>query len=154
MILAIGLTQRYRCVVIPELMKGVLPPGIHVATISEVKEAFATDPWRLGLFGGLRIALADLRAAHCSRVWLDGSFVTDKKRPGDYDLCWDTAGVDLGALDPVVLMTTPPRYQQSMKYRGDILPNLVERVSGKPMLEFFQQDKNTGGVKGIIELTI
>lgn len=135
-------------------MNGVLPPGIHAASVAEVKGTFAMDAWRIGLFGGLQLALSDLKIARCSRVWLDGSFVTAKKEPRDFDLCWDMDGVDWNALDPVLLMVQPPRKEQSLKYRGDVLPNVTESGSGKLILDFFQQDKSIGGIKGIIELTI
>ena len=43
------------------------------------------------------------RSAGCRRVWLNGSFVTARDEPGDFDACWDTDEVDLDALDPVLL---------------------------------------------------
>ena len=133
---------------------GVLPPGVHSATLAEVRAAFATTPYRLSLYGGLRVALADLVAINCDRAWLDGSYVTDKAVPGDYDLCWDTTGVDWTALDPALLDVDFPRPLQQLKYRGDVLPNVVEGTSGLLFQEYFQQNKNTGGTKGIIELTL
>lgn len=133
---------------------GVLPPGIHPATIAEVRAAFATTPHRLSLYGGLMVALSDLMVIGCVRAWLDGSYVTDKAVPGDYDLCWDTAGVDWNALDPALLDVDFPRTLQQLKYRGDVLPNVIEAASGLPFQEYFQQNKNTGGTKGIIELTL
>jgi hypothetical protein len=39
-------------------------------------------------------ALNDLRDAGCKRVYLNGSFVTSKDEPGDFDACWDPTGVD------------------------------------------------------------
>ena len=133
---------------------GTLPPGIHVATLPEVKATFATTPYRRSLYGGLLIALGDLRACKCARAWLDGSYVTDKQVPGDYDLCWDLTGVDWGSIDPVLLDVDFPRATQTLRYRGDVLPNTVESDSGLPYVEFFQQNKNTGGLKGIIELRL
>ena len=139
---------------IPGLIVGVLPPGVHPATLTEVRAVFATTPQRLSLYGGLLVALSDLRAIGCVRAWLDGSYVTDKQVPGDYDLCWDTTGVDWNAVDPALLDVDFPRLLQQIKYRGDVLPNYVEQNSGLPFQEFFQQNKNTGGTKGIIELTL
>lgn len=150
----IPLTQRYCCVMIPGLMNGVLPAGVHQASLAEVRAAFATTPHRLSLYGGLVVALSDLGAIGCRRVWLDGSYVTDKAVPGDYDLCWDTVGVNWNALDPALLDVDFPRPLQQIKYRGDVLPNVIEVDSGLPFQEFFQRDKNTGGAKGIIELAL
>jgi hypothetical protein len=39
-------------------------------------------------------------------------------------------------------------------YRGDILPNVTESASGAPFVDFFQQNKITGGVKGIVAINL
>jgi len=40
------------------------------------------------LLQGLGDALGILQAHGCERVWVDGSFVTDKPDPGDFDCCF------------------------------------------------------------------
>ena len=52
---------------------------------------------------GLRAALEDLKNAGCRTAYVDGSFVTIKAIPNDYDACWDEDGVDPVLLDPVLL---------------------------------------------------
>ena len=52
---------------------------------------------------GLELALDSLRSAGCATVYLDDSFVTAKEDPHDYDACWEGRGMDLSALDPVLL---------------------------------------------------
>lgn len=106
------------------------------------------------LLEGLKGVLDDLAKAGCRRAWLDGSFVTDKKHPGDFDLVWDPAGVRLDELEPVILDVHHPRRAQHEKYGGDILPNVTESTSGMPFLEFFQQDSLTGKPRGIVELPL
>lgn len=150
--LDIVMTQQYCCVMIPDLVNGRMPAGVHEAGLDDVIATFAQTPWREWLLEGLRLALADLAAAGCSAVYLDGSYVSGKSVPGDYDLCWDMTGVDLAALHPVITMVTWPRAEQRARYRGDILPNIVEANSGLPMLDFFQTDKDTGSPKGIVKL--
>jgi ribosome-binding protein aMBF1 (putative translation factor) len=64
---------------------------------------FGHTPRRLALLSGLKAGLDALRAAGCRRAYLDGSFVTAKEAhfgtpPGDFDACWETAGVDFPAL--------------------------------------------------------
>ena len=81
----------------------VLPPGIHDASIDEIEVRFATTPHRRWLFEGFRRVAQALTDAGCSTLYLDGSFVTAKPHPGDYDGCWDHLGVDLVSLDPVLL---------------------------------------------------
>jgi hypothetical protein len=139
---------------LPEFEDGVLPPGIHQASWREVEERFGWNDRRQRLLSGLRSLLEELAHAGCSRAWLDGSFVTDKHHPGDFDLAWDPEGVDIGKLDQVLEDLDPPREAQKKKYGGDILPNVIEEGSGMPFLEFFQQDAVTGQTRGIVELRL
>jgi hypothetical protein len=132
---------------------GVLPPGIHEAVWAEVAERFGGTTHRQELLQGLREALDVLRDAGCVRAFLDGSFVT-RAVPNDFDLCWETDGVDWEALPPALLDVDPPRALQQAVYRGDILPNVQESGSGMPILEFFQKDKVTGGAKGIVAIDL
>jgi hypothetical protein len=137
---------------IPALYRGLLPPGIHSGDWKEVEAMFGTTPWRLWLLEGLRAALAELARVGCRTAYLDGSFVTNKAVPGDYDLCWDPTGVDLLAIDPVFRDLAAPRAAQKAKYRGDLLPNVIEGSSGMPFIDFFQIERNTGLAKGIVAL--
>jgi hypothetical protein len=142
-------------VVLPQLNgDGVLPRGIHEAKWDDIVARFGGTVHRRELLSGLWAALHDLRAAGCGRAYLDGSFVTDRDIPNDYDLCWDMAGVDFASLNPVLLDVRPPRAAQQARYRGDILPNIVETSSGAPFVDFFQTNKLTGGTKGIVAINL
>lgn len=146
-------TTNMLCCVIPEWTSdGLLPPGVHVAPWPEVIDRFGWTAWRRSLLTGLQSVTDHLGAVGCSRVWLDGSFVTTKERPGDFDIVWDMEGADLKAIDPVLRHLAPPRVAQHAKYGGDILPNVIEGGSGMPFVDFFQQDEETGDPKGIVEL--
>jgi hypothetical protein len=147
-----GLTQQYCCLVRVDLHNGLLRPGIHWYDWQELVDQFGTTPHRRALLSGLKAALTELARAGCRAVYLDGSFVTDKLVPNDYDLCWEMDYVDLACLDPIIKDTRPPRNAQKVKYMGDLLPNVVELSGGLPFLEFFQIDKNTGAKKGIVAL--
>lgn len=139
---------------IPPLVNGLLPPGVHEATWAEVETVFGTNPHRKALLQGLLAALQNLRAAGCARAHLDGSFVTDKEIPGDFDGCWDGEGVDPDRLDPVLLDFRAPRLRQKAKYGGELFVNVPEGSTGKPFVEFFQIDKESGAPKGIIALDL
>ena len=132
----------------------VLPPGEHPATIDEIENRFAHTPHRRQLFAGLKLLLGNLKAAGARRAWLNGSFVTDKTVPDDYDLCWDPNGVNPDLLDPILLDLSAPRFAQHVKYGGDIFPNVTEQHSVSLFLDFFQVDKTTGGPKGIIVIDL
>jgi hypothetical protein len=43
---------------------------------------------------GFKEAVKALRKAGCRKVFLDGSFITEKPIPGDFDVCWDCTEVD------------------------------------------------------------
>lgn len=73
---------------------------------------------------------------------MNGSFVTAKDEPGDFDACWDTDGVDLEALDPVLLDLSDHRAAQNARFGGELFPNVVESQSGLSFAEFFQTRTN------------
>jgi len=89
------------------------------------------------------------------RFFLNGSFVTAKEIPGDYDACWDIEGVDPDILDPVFLDFTESRNAQKQKYLGEFFPaQMPEGISGVTFMEFFQLDKETGHSKGIVAIPL
>jgi len=133
---------------------GALPQGIHDASWDEIVARFGWTEYRRELLAGLRDVLGDLQLAGCRRAYLDGSFITDREVPGDYDLCWEMDGVSMKKLHPVLHDVDPPRAAQQARYRGDILPNVVEGQTGAPFVDFFQRNKVTGGVKGIVAINI
>ena len=103
---------------------------------------------------GLRAALIDLRNAGCRIAYIDGSFVTDKEFPGDYDGCWDMTGVDLEAIDPVLYEFTQARKAQKDKYFGELFPmNWPANLAGLTFIEFFQNDQGNNA-KGIIAIEL
>ncbi len=126
---------------------GNLPPGKHVATFVDVKKRFGTNSRRLWLLEGLNLLLIELKKAGSDEVWLDGSFVTQKELPGDYDMCYQIRGVNPDLMDPLIFSQN--RDERKKKYRGDIFPNTIEGDTGKPFDEFFQEDQD-GNQKGII----
>jgi hypothetical protein len=88
-------------------------------------------------------------------VYIDGSFVTVKREPGDYDACWDIEGVDLESLDSVFLDFSDARGAQKRKYLGEFFPaQMPEGASGKLFLDFFQIEKETGKPKGVVGLKL
>lgn len=134
---------------------GNLPAGIYHVTWAELKSRFGWNSRRQWLLAGLYAACQSLSAAGCQTVYINGSFVTTKTYPNDYDACWDLAGVDPTLLDPVLLTFDAGRATQKAKYRGELFPaQLTEGGSGMTFLAFFQVDKNTGQSKGIVALDL
>ena len=134
---------------------GNLPPGIHDATWDEVVERYGGNRRRERLLQGLKRALDDLRAAGCQTVYLDGSFVTQKELPGDFDACWVPDGVSSDDLHPSLLKLTIPRSAQKRRYGGElVIADGLSEPFGPRYLQFFQQDARTGQVKGIIKVDL
>ena len=130
---------------------GNLPAGVHWASWAELNERFGWNEHRRRLLRGLRSALLALQLAGCRRAYLDGSFVTAKEIPNDFDGCWDLDNVDPLRLDPVLLEFRHGRAAQKAKYLGEFFPaQAIESRSGAVFLEFFQINKDTGEPKGII----
>lgn len=135
----------------------VMPSGLHPASLREIEARFAINVSRRAQFDGLIAALRSLRAAGCVRAFLDGSFVSAKPAPGDFDACWDPAGVDLAQLDPVLLTFDNQRAAQKAKFKGEFFPSSVPADQvGTTFIEFFQVDRFTGAPKGLllIDLTV
>ena len=134
---------------------GKLPPGIHKTTWVEFQERYGYNQKRVWLLIGLRMLLAELSNVDCKSVYIDGSFVTDKEIPGDYDLCWKMDGVIVEDLDPLLLnYTAEGKRLIEEKYRGDIRgAEFSVKETGATYLEFFQHDRN-GIAKGVIEIEL
>jgi len=149
-------TQRYNWVMIPGFQPdGLLPPGLHPATWDEFSQRYGWTEHRHRLLAGIKRALAALKAAGCKRVYIDGSFVTAKKVPNDFDGLWEIAGVNPDLLDPVLKNFNGKREAQKAKYLGELFPLITNPVAmGRTWMEFFQTDRASGKPKGIIVIDI
>lgn len=130
-----------------------MPEGVHRATWEEIVERFGWNPRRRRLLDGLADAIELLRRAGCRSIWLNGSFVTTKEEPGDFDACWDPVGVDLDELDPIFFDFADGRAAQKARFGGEFFPNVVESGSGLVFADFFQNERDTGR-KGIVMLSL
>ena len=129
----------------------VLPAGMHQATLEEVKAMYAASRYRRQLFDGLVVGVKQLSVAGCQRVYVDGSFVTSKPRPGDFDACWDPSGVQELLLDPIFKDFSNGRAAQKAAFKGEFFPSsLIEGGCGRAFVDFFQVDRFSGDAKGIL----
>jgi hypothetical protein len=137
---------------------GNLPPGVHSASWHEFEERFGGTPHRRRLLSGLREMLLKLASAGCRIAFIDGSFVSAKEVPADFDGAWEMKDVDLQRLqiiEPVFFDFSNQRAAQKRKYFGEMFPaESQELVSGTAFLDFFQQDKQTGGPKGLAAIDL
>lgn len=132
----------------------MLPPGVHETDLAEIEEKMGWTSRRRALIAGLRRALELMRDCGARRVYLNGSFVTEKDRPNDIDGCYDLSeGVteeELERMAPVF----PPNPENRAKARElfgvDFFPAAAKELgSGQPFLRFFQKDRE-GRERGVL----
>ena len=135
---------------------GNLPVGDHQLSWEEILHEYGYNTHRQKLLAGLKKALYSFKIAGCKVVYLDGSFVTIKQYPNDYDCCWLTENVNPDLLDKVLQKYDHiGRKLQKIRYYGEFFPsNLIEKSSGSPFLDFFQTDRETGERKGIVKIDL
>ena len=134
---------------------GNLPAGVHEASWNEFAARYETTPHRRNLLYGLERALHALRRAGCRRAYIDGSFVTAKEEPGDFDVCWEASNVDPLLLDPALLDFSDRRRAQKLRFGGELFPADVSAdPQGTPFLDHFQRDKDTREPKGIVAIDL
>jgi hypothetical protein len=136
--------------------EGLLPPGVHYASWDELEDRFGYSAWRKHLISGLRRAAKALAEAGCKTLYVDGSFVTDKEFPGDFDGCWQEEGVDPDQLDPILLTFGAKQAAQKAKYGGELFPASSPAEIWPPFrvfLDFFQEDRD-GRAKGVIAIDL
>ena len=135
---------------IPEFdERGYLPPSVHVATLDEVRQRFGNNVRRNELLSNFNVLLEVIRRVGASRLFLDGSFVTDKEIPGDIDAILvipddlNTASPEAGVL-----------YEADIRFSVDLFI-VLERNTNWLLrwLEFFGHDRNDEP-KGLVEVTL
>lgn len=135
--------------------EGLLLPGVHEATLEELREKLGFSRRRRDLIDGLERALTLMGGCEVRRVYLDGSFVTDKPRPGDIDECYDVEpGMDLQSMYPIWPLSHLNRAKSKAAFGVEFFPaDTVEAGSGQPFLQFFQRDRE-GSPKGVVAMEL
>jgi len=142
---------------IPEFDEnGNLPPGVHFCDWQEFVERFGKNDTRRRMIAGLQLAMTQLTAAGCRTIYINGSFVTIKPNPQDFDACYDNETVDIDYLriNAPRLLNHYDRAGQKAKYRGEIFPSQQAIGNyGINSFELFQRDRQQN-VKGIIAIDL
>jgi hypothetical protein len=124
----------------------MLPPGDHEATLAEIQERFCWTYRRRKIYQGLTYVAGELVSHEVNKIWVDGSFVTQKARPGDVDVAYE---VPDGADPNDWGWLSPGRAHDLKKFHS---VHLFPDWPGQPqMKDFFCRDEN-GNPKGIIRL--
>ncbi len=96
-----------------------------------------------------------LKRAKVSTIYLNGSFVTAKENPNDYDVTWEMTGFDVTKLDPIFADFDDDRAAQKRKYGGEFFPVVATDISvRRNFLKVFQRDKHTYQQKGIVAIDL
>jgi hypothetical protein len=141
------------------LDNGCLSLGIHNMTWVDFFDQFSFSPKRKVLLAGLERAIDVLRKCGCTVIYIDGSFVTEKLEPNDYDACWEgdfaIVCTNMQSIEPVFLDLSNGRKKQKLKYKGEIFPaEIPADLLGTLYIEFFQQIRFTTDKKGIVAIKL
>lgn len=142
---------------IPSFVDKNLPPGIHLTTWEEFKTRYGLNHKRILQINGLERAIEQFRNAGCTKIFIDGSFVTDKKNPNDYDALYDLNEINEDIIDDRLIDATKiGREKQKRYYQGEFFPMYANATSpvGSRYIDFFQKDKKTKQPKGIIRIDL
>jgi hypothetical protein len=133
-----------------DLSSGYLPPGEHFAGWNEFAKRFGGNPVRDRLLRGLLRMATNLRNSGCTLFLVDGSFVTSKAYPSDYDACCDFSGINVGKLD---LCLVGSREEMKAEYFGELFPEHYMADDDYTFREFFQTDRDDNR-KGLVRLDL
>jgi hypothetical protein len=137
---------------------GNLPAGILLLSIDQLKIDLGFNKRRRELIEGLLIAIKDLKACNCAKLYIDGSFASNCDQPEDYDACYDPIDINWEKLFkdyPVFFDFSNKRANQKSKYRGEFFSATALASPPRDLyIDFFQKDKNDNSPKGIIQLNL
>lgn len=124
--------------------RGLLPPGLHVATIGEIQAYFGTNAARLSLLGDFRRFIRERLASVAGDLELivSGSYLSDKPIPSDIDcaIVVPMAKVPAHVALFHLLNDGRPATNGAIwdEYKVDIYPSLVGLPGLHDFVEFFQ----------------
>lgn len=121
--------------------RGNLPSSIYETSWIEFCDRFGFNSHRKSILEGLQKALKLLAQANCQRVYIGGSFVTNKEYPNDFDGCYDDINIDDNLLDPIF---DEELTAQQKRFGGELLAD--------PFFQGFLQTDRDGNPRGIIAL--
>lgn len=134
---------------------GYLPEGVHKGTFEDIEQRFGTNYRRKKLVGGLKFVVERLTSHGVSTIWIAGSFVTSKERPGDVDVIYDSPP----SSDPMTWGVLSPVRRQELKHHQGVdlwkhpasQPSKTNPMKIVPLVEWMSTDRD-GLPKGVVEL--
>ena len=138
---------------------GVLDPGPPIKmTWEEFYNFFSFSPRRKELLIGLEKVLPFIKTIEAT-IYIDGSFVTNKLEPGDWDACYDCHLEDIREkmieLEYRYGYPLSDRKKQKLLYKGELFhARWKADEHGTLFIDFFQQIRNSTDKKGIVEIIL
>jgi hypothetical protein len=146
--------------VIPDFLEnGYLPEGIYEVTLQEVIEKFCFSKKRKKLIEGLKNLINTCLQCQVNILYIDGSFVSQKLQPQDYDACYDTDHPDREVVFAKALESILESDSEMQKryFGGEIYYAHLKQCFGdfSTVLERFQICKEDGKTKkGIVKIKL
>jgi hypothetical protein len=175
---------------LPKFSDGMLPSGDYGCTFSELRSSHLVtgervrasgwdSTWRAQLVDNLELFVRQLWQVGVERIFVNGSFVTAKPRPGDIDayfecevnqyphiivgllqqeptLPWDLARrpIDRISGDPKPIMWHVYRIEIFPHFTDHPQPTGIHDETGRILYfpTLFRRDKETGRPKGVIQI--
>lgn len=144
---------------IPEFEpNGFLKEGIYETSFTEIEKRLGFSKKRQKLLAGMKNLIAYCKLLQCDILYIDGSFVSSKIYPSDYDACWDTTATDREAVLRAVEQSSLNSDSETQKedFGGEIYPAFTKAPfnHGLTILDYFQTVKDRDEKKGIIKLKL
>lgn len=131
---------------------GFLPPGIHKTTWAEFAERYGGSPRRQELLRNMEMLMRELRKHEGGdRVFVGGSFVTNKPVPNDFDMTWRVSGQQLGVLQKKSPILTNRTLQKDTL--GGQLMATYPNSPGDGVLGFLQKSRANRPI-GVVEIEL
>lgn len=131
---------------------GSLIPGIHQLDFKTFKDEFGFNKHRLAMIAGLEKAIRAFKSCGATFIYIDGSFVTKKEYPNDYDACWDQLTFNWMKLFTEFPVFLGDRVGQKAIYSGEFFSALaIANPPRQAYLDFLQRDRYDN-LKGIVKL--
>ena len=134
--------------------ENTLDPGIHEMEWDDFYAFFSFSPKRKELLEGLEKVIPILWEVGCSAIYINGSFVTNKLEPGDWDACFDCDSIKI-VNDLLNAYPLFDRKKQKELYKGELFyAQSIADEFGNIFLDFFQQIRYSNKKKGIVKINL
>jgi len=139
------------------LPNGFLPEGIHEATFAEVQQKLGFSRKREQLLNKMKYLIEICQLMGCDVIYLDGSFVSAKIAPNDYDACWDCTKNKKQVMSKVCesYLNADSETQKDF-FGGEIYPAFAKAPLNEDIsiLTYFQRVQFCNEHKGIIKIRL